>query len=114
MERLLAVRDKVLKELEKARESKLIGNSLEARVTLTATAADFVFLEARKADLAALFIVSQVEVGKGSVDEVAVEVGKAAGAKCERCWNYSTTVGTSRDCPTFCTRCEKAVKAARP
>jgi len=114
MERLLAVREKVLKELEKARESKLIGNSLEAHVTLAAPAADLAFLEARQAGLAALFIVSQVDVLKGSGDELSVQVAKAAGGKCERCWNYSTYVGTSPDCPTFCARCEKAVKASRP
>jgi isoleucyl-tRNA synthetase len=112
MERLLGVREKALKELEKARESKLIGNSLEARVTLKAPAADAAFLEARQAGLAALFIVSQVVIEKADGDELAIEVAKAEGAKCERCWNYSTHVGTSPDHPTFCARCEKAVQAA--
>jgi isoleucyl-tRNA synthetase len=112
MERLLAVREKALKELEKARESKLIGNSLEAKVTIKAPASDAAFLAARKADLAALFIVSGVEVETGPGGEFAIEVAKAAGAKCERCWNYSTSVGGSPDCPTFCARCVRAVKAA--
>ncbi|MCX6574251.1 MAG: isoleucine--tRNA ligase, partial [Candidatus Aminicenantes bacterium] len=111
MERLLGVREKALKELEKARELKLIGNSLEARVTLKVPAADRSFLEARLAGLAALFIVSQVVIEKGAGDELGIEVAKADGAKCERCWNYSTHVGTSPDCPTFCARCEKAVQA---
>jgi isoleucyl-tRNA synthetase len=111
MERLLGVREKALKELEKARELKLIGNSLEARVTLKAQAADASFLEARLAGLAALFIVSQVVIEKGAGGELAIEVAKADGAKCERCWNYSAYVGTSPDHPTFCARCEKAVQA---
>ena len=114
MERLLAVREKVLKGLEKARESKLIGNSLEARVTLKAPAADAAFLEARKDDLAALFIVSQVSIERGTGEELAIEVGPAAGEKCERCWNWSIDVGRSAEHPTFCARCEKAVKAAKP
>jgi isoleucyl-tRNA synthetase len=114
MERLLGVREMVLKELEKARESKLIGNSLEARVTLKAPPADASLLESHKADLAALFIVSQVAVEEVAGEEVAIEVDKAGGGKCERCWNYSTYVGASPDCPTFCARCESAVKAARP
>ena len=113
MERLLAVREKVLKELEKSREVKLIGNSLEASVTLKAPAAEAAFLEARRDDLAALFIVSAVAVEKGAGGDLAIEVGKAAGGKCERCWNFSTHVGTSPDYPTFCARCEKVVKAAR-
>ncbi len=111
MERLLAVREKVLKELEKARESKLIGTSLEAAVTLRAPAAEAAFLEARKAGLASLFIVSQVAVEPSAADgELAVAVSKAAGEKCERCWNYSTDVGRSAEHPTFCARCEKAVQ----
>jgi isoleucyl-tRNA synthetase len=114
MERLLGYREKALKELEKARESKLIGNSLEARVTIKAPAADAAFLEPRQLELPSLFIVSQVEIEKSAGEELVIEVAKAAGAKCERCWNYSTSVGTSPGCPTFCVRCEKAVKAVRP
>jgi isoleucyl-tRNA synthetase len=114
MERLLGVREKVLKELEKARETKLIGNSLEACVTLKAPAADAAILEGRRNDLAALFIVSAVAVERTTGDELAIEVTKAPGGKCERCWNFSTHVGTSPDHPTFCARCEKVVKAARP
>ena len=115
MERLLAVREKALKELEKARESKLIGNALEAKITLRAPAAEAAFLEARRDDLASLFIVSQVEVvADAGIAEPAVEIAKAEGAKCERCWNYSTYVGRSAAHPNFCARCEKAVEAGRP
>jgi isoleucyl-tRNA synthetase len=113
MERLLTVREKALKELEKARESKLIGNSLEARVTLKAPAADAPFLRSRQADLAALLIVSQVAVEPISGEDLAIEVARAAGAKCERCWSYSTGVGTEAACPTFCERCGRAVQAMR-
>jgi isoleucyl-tRNA synthetase len=114
MERLLGFREKVLKELEKAREAKLIGNSLESSVSLKAPAADATFLEVRKDDLATLFIVSAVAVEKGAGDDLVIEVAKAPGGKCERCWNFSTHVGTSPDHPTFCARCEKVVKASRP
>jgi isoleucyl-tRNA synthetase len=112
MEKLLAVRERVLKELEKARESKLIGNSLEARVTLRAPADEAAFLEARLSGLPALFIVSQVSLERSAEAELTVAVTKAAGGKCERCWNYSTYVGTSAARPTFCARCEKAVEGS--
>jgi isoleucyl-tRNA synthetase len=36
-------------------------------------------------------------------------VQRADGAKCERCWNYSTHVGESVDYPTVCERCVKAL-----
>jgi isoleucyl-tRNA synthetase len=112
MEKVLDVREKVFKELEKARESKLIGNSLEACVTLRAPAAEAAFLESRLSGLPALFIVSQVSLEPSDEAELAVAVTKAAGQKCERCWNYSTYVGTSPARPTFCARCEKAVERA--
>ena len=112
MERLLAVREKVLKELEKAREAKLIGTSLEARVGLRAPAAEAAFLSGRLDDLAALFIVSRVAVEAAEVGQLEIEVGRAEGAKCERCWCYSPAVGASPRHPTFCARCAGAVEAA--
>jgi isoleucyl-tRNA synthetase len=113
MERLLTVREKALKELEKAREAKLIGNSLEARVTLKAPAADAAFLASRRADLAALLIVSRVDVEPGAGAELAIDVARAAGVKCERCWSYATTVGADAACPSFCERCARAVQGTR-
>jgi isoleucyl-tRNA synthetase len=114
MAALLAVREKVLKELEKARGEGLIGNSLEAKVTLRAPAAQAALLERYAADLAALFIVSAVTVEQGGGDELAVLTGKAPGAKCERCWNYSEFVGRSAAHPTFCARCDAVVGTAQP
>jgi len=110
MRRLVAVRDKVLKELEKAREAKLIGNSLEARVTLRAPADDLAFLEENKSELPALFIVSAVSVEQGPGPDLGIAVGRAEGEKCERCWNYTADVGRDPARPTFCVRCAEAVK----
>ena len=41
---------------------------------------------------------------------VHVEVKKADGAKCERCWNYSTHVGEDKNYPTVCERCSAVLK----
>ena len=103
-----AVRETVLKALEEARNQKLIGGNLQAQVTLTAVDPVFSVLERFKNDLRYFFIVSAVEVKKGSGNgdaPVLVEVGKAAGQKCERCWNFSTRVGEDKDYPTVCERC---------
>ncbi len=54
-----------------------------------------------------IFIVSQVDVRQG--EGLLVEVSKADGAKCERCWNYSTRVGESEKYPTACERCVEAL-----
>ena len=70
-------------------------------------------LERFKNDLRYFFIVSAVEVKKGAGNgdaAVAVQVGKAPGLKCERCWNFSTHVGEDKNYPTVCERCSAVLK----
>ena len=109
-ESLIAVREKVLKEIEMAREKKLVGNSLEARLTLHVDADQFVLLKKYKRELSNLFIVSEVELKSVSDKEMIVDVEKAVGEKCQRCWNFSSYVGTSQPFPLFCKRCEDVVE----
>jgi len=111
---LRSVRDEVLKALEEARNSKLIGGGLEAQVRVTASEPLYALLKRYEAQLRYLFIVSAVETrpaasldGEGNVH---VEVRKADGQKCERCWNYSTQVGQNRTYPTVCERCSAVLK----
>ncbi len=115
-ERLLGVRGQVLQALEKARNDKLVAGSLEAKVVLEASGALRELLEKRRADLPALFIVSQVEIqpagttdGNNGGELLSVRVVSADGAKCERCWNFSTAVGTFAEYPTLCDRCAPVV-----
>ena len=108
-----ATRETVLKALEEARNQKLIGGNLQAQVTLTAVDPVFSLLERFKNDLRYFFIVSAVEVRKGVFvgdTPVAVEVGKAPGIKCERCWNFSTHVGEDKNYPTVCERCSAVLQ----
>ncbi len=106
-ERIFSIRDEVLKSLEEARNARIIGSSLEAKVILTVDKATIRFLIAYYEDLRYIFIVSQVEVHEG--DALNVEIRKADGAKCERCWNYSTRVGEFEQYPTVCERCFAAL-----
>ncbi len=106
-ERIFSIRDEVLKRLEEARNEKLIGSSLEAKVILTADKETTRFLLPYYEDLRYIFIVSQVEVHED--EALKVEVLKADGAKCERCWNYSVRVGESEKYPTVCERCVAAL-----
>ena len=106
---LLAVREQTLKALEEARNAKQIGKGLEAQVKLTAADPVYSVLSRYRDHLRYLFIVSQVTLeqkpsgnGTGSVQ---VEVSKAEGKKCERCWNYSIHVGENPSYPTICERC---------
>ena len=110
--RLFEVRDVVLRALEEARTAKLIGSSLEAHVRLEAKRATFELLESYREELRYLFIVSQVSLTlleEEAEEDIRVTVERAAGGKCERCWNYSTLVGAFTRYPAACERCVEAL-----
>jgi isoleucyl-tRNA synthetase len=110
---LRAVRDDVLKALETARNNKLIGTGLEAHISITAAKPVYSLLQRYSDQLRYLFIVSAVTLAPGSGNGTGglhVEVRKADGAKCERCWNYSTHVGEDKEYPTVCERCSAVLK----
>ncbi|MGA7449221.1 MAG: isoleucine--tRNA ligase [Terriglobales bacterium] len=110
---LRSVRDEVLKALEEARNSKLIGTGLEARVLITAPDPLHTVLKRYEGQLRYLFIVSAVTLNEGSgngASSVRVEVKKADGQKCERCWNYSTHVGEDKNYPMVCERCSAVLE----
>ncbi|HEY8368491.1 MAG TPA: isoleucine--tRNA ligase [Thermodesulfobacteriota bacterium] len=119
-ERLLAVRAEVAKALEGARRARVIGASLDARVTLGASGELAAFLEGARRELAPLFIVSDVQLTAGPVEGgfvstaipgLSVGVTQAPGRKCARCWTYTTDVGRDPAHPDLCARCASAVAA---
>jgi isoleucyl-tRNA synthetase len=107
--KLLGVRDEALKALETARADKQIGGSLEAQLHLAAPEPLYSLLDRHRGQLRYLFIVSDVVLDKAATTNgdtgLQIKVYKAAGAKCERCWNYSTHVGEDKQYPTVCERC---------
>jgi isoleucyl-tRNA synthetase len=108
-DRLMQVRGDVLKSLETARNEKLIGAPLEARVRLSANGDLYPLLERYARELPGLFIVSQVALDRADGGELGVKVERAAGQKCERCWKYTTDVGSVEKYPTICAPCASAV-----
>ena len=108
-----AARRVVTGALEIERREKSIGASLDAAVTVHAEG------DAAKAlsglDLPELFITSDASLGEmpaapdafrlAEVPGVAVQVARAAGTKCERCWRVREDVGAK----LLCGRCEKVV-----
>ena len=108
-DRLIEVRDTVLKSLEIARREKVIGASLEAKVNLKAGGDLLPLLEKYRDQLSSLFIVSQVELEGCAEASVSVHVHPADGVKCERCWKYRTSVGSASSYPTICAPCAAAV-----
>ncbi|MDQ2949129.1 MAG: class I tRNA ligase family protein, partial [Acidobacteriota bacterium] len=107
-DQLLPVRDIVLKSLDTAREDKVIGSSLEAAVFLEAGDDVYPLLWKHEAELEGWFIVSQVELKAGGAG-LAVRIDRARGDKCERCWKYTTDVGSHPDFPTVCAACAKVL-----
>jgi isoleucyl-tRNA synthetase len=135
--RLIALREEVLKALDVAREEKFVGGALEARVVLVFSGEEDgprdlptevgppdrpldleTLVEEYRTFLPQFFIVSQVEVASGEVagatatglSGLSVKIEKAAGQKCDRCWNYSVHVGEDQRYPTVCERCSAALK----
>ena len=108
-EKIDELRDIVNKALEEARGQKLIGKSLEAKVTLNCGRDWYEFAKSVENDLVSAFIVSAVDVEKSEFDGVNVKVEVAPGEKCERCWTHSDTVGKCAEHPTLCARCAEIV-----
>jgi len=116
--RIIAVRDEIKKVLEQARNEKLIGASLEAAVTLYCSETVYEELNAIPMDeLADLMIVSKVDLVKGeggvasAVEGLGIAAVHAEGAKCERCWKYSPSVGSHNVHPTLCARCAGVIES---
>ena len=108
-EKIDELRDIANKALEEARGQKLIGKSLEAKVTLNCGRDWYDFAKSVEGDLVSAFIVSAVAVEKSEFDGVDVKVEVAPGEKCERCWTHSDTVGKCEKHPTLCARCAEIV-----
>ncbi len=111
-ETLMRLREDVNAALEQQRKEKVIGNSLGARVSLTASGPRAQLLEEYRALLPMLFIVSEVALTTGAVDgadDVRIDVGKATGAKCERCWRYVPAIRTEPELAGLCDRCVDAL-----
>jgi isoleucyl-tRNA synthetase len=106
------VRSKVLMSLEAARSNKLIGTGLEARIVLTTNGDSWKVLKKYENQLRYLFIVSAVQLNEGEGDGIwpRIEVLRADGLKCERCWNYSIYVGEDKLYPSVCERCSAVLK----
>lgn len=116
---LFAVRGEVTKAIEPLRRSKVLGHSLDARVTLFAQDETLEQLRALKQNLRDVFIVSQALLSSEPAVSDAVEteipgllvrVEKALGEKCARCWIYDENTGTDPNHPHVCPRCTQVLK----
>jgi isoleucyl-tRNA synthetase len=116
-EKVFEYRDDVMKALELARANKMIGKSLDAKVTVyTENDEIYADLVAFEDDLAAIYITSAATVVKGAAPEgaftetqsgISVVVANADGCKCGRCWSYSTEGVDDGEGGFLCERCRK-------
>ena len=112
-EKIVDIKEIVSKKLEEARAEKVIGHSLNAKVTLYAEGDLYKFIKDNLKLLQSVFITSGVEVEENQRDaevKLGVKVEQAEGEKCERCWMFSNTVGKDKENPTICHRCSEVLK----
>ena len=114
-QRLIEVRDEVNRALEAARQGKAIGNSLGARVVLTAGGATGDLLARYRDELPMLFIVSQalVQPAPTADDTLAIDVTRAEGHKCARCWRMVGEISARAEFEGLCGRCLDAIAGSR-
>lgn len=107
--KLRLLRQKVLKEIENKRENNQIGSSLQAHVVLFFDKNEIEFYQQYKEKLTEIFIVSKVTIKEG---DFKIQVEKAEGEKCIRCWNWREDIGEDSNYPQICTKCVTAIKEA--
>jgi isoleucyl-tRNA synthetase len=123
--RLMTLRDAVNAEIEKLRQSKVVGKSEEAKVELRATGALASLIERHREDLPTVFMTSDVVLagapgpGQGAVyresddSSATILVSRADGVRCDRCWRYVPAVSGDAATPGLCQRCEHALAEVR-
>jgi len=114
---MIDAKSEIAKAIEQARKEKVIGHSLDARVSIAAPEKMRALFETHLEDLRALLIVSQLQISEekdlvhpyqsAELPGLSVGVEKARGAKCERCWIYDESIGADSAHPTVCGRCVK-------
>ncbi len=104
---LLKLRSEVSKKLEALRKTGEIGANLDAAVVIHAPAALYSIFEKYKNEMLEFFIVSQLQLA--SANELKIEVQKAKGQKCVRCWTYDEQTGQNQTFPEVCPKCVEAL-----
>ena len=104
--------------MESARNEKIIGHSLNAKVEISAEGELYKFFKENEDELKTVFITSDAVVLEGKSDGAKgdetgayIKISVSEGEKCERCWMYSKTVGEDKEHPTLCKRCADVVKS---
>ena len=117
--KIIMIKDIASKELELSRADKVIGNSLDALLTITAGTEDYKFLKENEKIIRDVLIVSQLKLvenknaksvlknaDKNNVEgNFEIKVEHAKGEKCDRCWQYFEHLEDG-----LCERCKNVLK----
>ena len=115
------VRQEVTKAIEPWRKSKELGHSLDSRVVLYLDPEKLASLQTLESQLRDVFIVSRADLrsqdqaGKDAfvsqeVEGLSIEVYRAPGGKCPRCWVYSEKLNESSGEKEVCPRCAQVLE----
>ncbi|QBE67980.1 isoleucine--tRNA ligase [Synechococcus sp. WH 8101] len=128
MQQLRDLRGAVNRVLEECRSHQELGASLEAAVRVDARSETLQSALTWLADhgdpevdgLRDWLLVSQLQLGGEPWAELlasddanplaVIEVARARGEKCERCWHYESDIGQHADHPSLCGRCVAVLK----
>ena len=113
--KIIEIKELASKKLEEAREEKLIGQTLEAKVTVSANKENELYqiIKNNKNLIEDVLIVSELELNEDSSkekEEIIITISRAEGEKCERCWKYTKDVVIDKENPTICKRCSEVLK----
>ncbi|MFQ1017941.1 isoleucine--tRNA ligase [Gilliamella sp. BG7] len=113
---ILAIRSEVNKVLEQGRNDKVIGGALEAAVTLYADKDIAATLAKLENELRFVLLTSQASVKplqeapenvvQSDIQGLKIELAKAQGDKCPRCWHYTVD---NEPTSHLCKRCEENI-----
>jgi isoleucyl-tRNA synthetase len=106
----MALRDRVLKEIETARNEKLIGDSLEARVSLQLDPAWYELAQQEQSLLNLILVVSDIRITAAETESIRIE--RVTGSKCPRCWNRFPDPSAAEE-EKLCSRCQTVTDAMK-
>ena len=112
-QKIMSLRDEVLRVLEGLRQEQKIGSNQEASVNVYCADEELaeILNKFGLEQFAALCIVSEIKLQRGA-NETTVVAEKSSYQKCQRCWNYWPSVGADNEHPDLCKRCISVVRSA--
>jgi len=124
LKRLIELIPAITRAMETKRGAGIIGSSFDAGINLlTKDQSWYKYLKSfEESDLIEIFKVSDLKIEKNDFfdsalvldakfPDLGIEIKKAEGQKCGRCWNYSGSVGKDKEHSSLCGKCLETVTA---